>query len=87
MLWCNLVCCFEVVQIRMGRQRESFVQNFAIFGQYEQWRRHGGGGEAVVLNPLQTRFSDSCKSGEKFKGNEGEGGSERGGMISGVSQA
>jgi len=46
-----------------------------------QWRRHGmaRGAVAPPPNPLQTRFSDSCKSGEKF---------EVGGvMISGVSQA
>jgi len=36
--------------------------------------RRGQGGGTVAPNPLQTRFSDSCKSGEKYEGgDEGRG--------------
>jgi len=67
MLWCNLVCCFEVVQIRMGRQRESFVQNFAIFGQYEQWRRHGGG-KQLSSTPFRPDFQIHANPVRNLKG-------------------
>ena len=45
---------------------------------YFQWRCRGGQGGSCLPNPLHTRCSDSCKSGEKFKG--------VGVMISSVSQ-
>jgi len=42
------------------RQTQRCIVNLQLTS--SQWRHHGGG------NPFQTRFSDSCKSDEKFEG-------------------